>query len=153
MWRRRATTPSTTLATPHPRRVPSKKGLQMASTHATIESAPEAAPLDNVSTQDLYRELLTRIGEDPTRNGLLRTPERMEKSMAFLTRGYAMDVTDVLHDALVVVHVEESIVEDISHVHRVSARKKRHGLLHALRRAKQTVACGVFPDACKQFAV
>ncbi len=86
----------------------------MASTHATIESAPEAAPLDNVSTQDLYRELLTRIGEDPTRNGLLRTPERMEKSMAFLTRGYAMDVTDVLHDALFDVDYDEMvIVKDI----------------------------------------
>ena len=49
----------------------------MASTQATIEAALEA-----VSTQDLYREMLSRLGEDPTRDGLLRTPERMEKSMA-----------------------------------------------------------------------
>ncbi len=82
----------------------------MASTHATIETPS----LESASTQDLYREMLTRIGEDPTRDGLLRTPERMEKSMAFLTRGYAMDVTAVLHDALFDVDYDEMvIVKDI----------------------------------------
>jgi GTP cyclohydrolase IA len=82
----------------------------MASTHATIETPT----LDSVSTQDLYREMLARIGEDPTRDGLLRTPERMEKSMAFLTRGYTMDVTTVLHDALFDVDYDEMvIVKDI----------------------------------------
>ncbi len=81
----------------------------MAGTHATLETS-----LDSVSTQDLYREILTRIGEDPTRDGLLRTPERMEKSMAFLTRGYTMDVTTVLHDALFDVDYDEMvIVKDI----------------------------------------
>jgi len=84
----------------------------MASTHATIETVPET--LSSVSTQELYRELLTRIGEDPARDGLLRTPERMEKSMAFLTRGYAMDVTTVLHNALFDVDYDEMvIVKDI----------------------------------------
>jgi GTP cyclohydrolase I len=70
--------------------------------------------LDSVSTQDLYRELLIRIGEDPTRDGLVRTPERMEKSMKFLTRGYAMNVTEVLHEALFDVDYDEMvIVKDI----------------------------------------
>jgi GTP cyclohydrolase I len=74
----------------------------------------EAPLLDSVSTQDLYRELLLRIGEDPTRDGLVRTPERMEKSMAFLTRGYTMNVTDVLHNALFDVDYDEMvIVKDI----------------------------------------
>ena len=82
----------------------------MASTHATVETPS----LESVSTQDLYREMLARIGEDPTRDGLLRTPERMEKSMAFLTRGYTMDVTTVLHDALFDVDYDEMvIVKDI----------------------------------------
>jgi GTP cyclohydrolase I len=79
-------------------------------------SSPTLAPavLDTVSTQELYRELLIRIGEDPTRDGLLRTPERMEKSMAFLTRGYTMNVTAVLHDALFDVDYDEMvIVKDI----------------------------------------
>jgi GTP cyclohydrolase I len=74
----------------------------------------EASPLDGVSTQELYRELISRIGEDPTRDGLVRTPERMEKSMAFLTRGYKMDVTEVLHNALFDVDYDEMvIVKDI----------------------------------------
>jgi GTP cyclohydrolase I len=82
----------------------------MASTLATLEPTALAA----ASTQDLYRELLIRIGEDPTRDGLLRTPERMEKSMAFLTRGYNMSVTEVLHDALFDVDYDEMvIVKDI----------------------------------------
>src|SRR5438132_7789637 len=82
----------------------------MPRTSATLETPL----LDSVSTQDLYRELLVRIGEDPTRDGLVRTPERMEKSMQFLTRGYAMNVTDVLHDALFDVDYDEMvIVKDI----------------------------------------
>src|SRR6201997_3185505 len=82
----------------------------MPRTSATLETPL----LDSVSTQDLYRELLVRIGEDPTRDGLMRTPERMEKFMQFLTRGYAMNVTDVLHEALFDVDYDEMvIVKDI----------------------------------------
>src|ERR1700729_2854972 len=68
----------------------------------------------SLTTQELYRELLVRMGEDPTRDGLIDTPERMEKSMAFLTRGYTQDVTDVLHEALFDVDYDEMvIVKDI----------------------------------------
>jgi len=68
----------------------------------------------SLTTQELYRELLLRIGEDPTRDGLLETPERVEKSMAFLTRGYTMDVSTVLHEALFDVDYDEMvIVKDI----------------------------------------
>jgi GTP cyclohydrolase I len=68
----------------------------------------------SLTTQELYRELLVRIGEDPTRDGLIDTPERMEKSMAFLTRGYTMNVNTVLHEALFDVDYDEMvIVKDI----------------------------------------
>jgi GTP cyclohydrolase I len=70
----------------------------------------ETPSLENVSTQDLYREILIRIGEDPNRNGLIKTPERMEKSLKFLTRGYAMNVTDVLHEALFDVDYDEMVI-------------------------------------------
>jgi GTP cyclohydrolase I len=80
----------------------------------TTSAIIEAPLLDSIPTQDLYRELLVRIGEDPTRDGLLRTPERMEKSMKFLTRGYTMNITDVLHGALFDVDYDEMvIVKDI----------------------------------------
>ena len=44
--------------------------------------------LKDFSTEDMYREILRRMGEDPSRDGLLATPGRVEKSMAFLTKGY-----------------------------------------------------------------
>jgi GTP cyclohydrolase I len=70
----------------------------------------ETSSLSEFSTQELYREILTRIGEDPNRDGLIRTPDRMEKAMAFLTRGYKMDITDVLHDALFDVDYDEMVI-------------------------------------------
>jgi GTP cyclohydrolase IA len=74
----------------------------------------EAMSLANASTQEIYAELLTRLGEDPTRDGLVRTPERVEKSMDFLTRGYAQSVDEVLHDALFDVDYDEMVmVRDI----------------------------------------
>ena len=75
---------------------------------------PAVETLETASTQDIYRELLTRLGEDPNRDGLVQTPERIEKALKFLTRGYAMDVNAVLHDALFDVDYDEMvIVKDI----------------------------------------
>jgi GTP cyclohydrolase I len=73
-------------------------------------TASEPLTAASLTTQELYRELLLRIGEDPTRDGLIDTPERMEKSMAFLTRGYAMDVHAVLHEALFDVDYDEMVI-------------------------------------------
>ena len=58
------------------------------------------ADLSAVAMQDLVREMLVRLGEDPDRQGLLKTPERVEKSLTWLTRGKGMRVRDVLGDAL-----------------------------------------------------
>jgi GTP cyclohydrolase I len=44
--------------------------------------------------------LLEEIGEDPARGGLLKTPERVDKSLRFLTRGYGMSVREVIGDAM-----------------------------------------------------
>jgi GTP cyclohydrolase IA len=66
------------------------------------------------STEDLYRELLLRFHEDPDRDGLLKTPERMEKAMAFLTQGYEQDPTAILRAAMFDVEYDEMvIVKDI----------------------------------------
>ena len=81
---------------------------------ATVPGTLEEVTLASISTEHLYREILTRIGEDPNRDGLLDTPQRMAKSMAFLTRGYSMDAAAVLHDALFDVDYDEMvIVKDI----------------------------------------
>ena len=70
--------------------------------------------LGDVSTQELYAEVIRRLGEDPARDGLCRTPDRMEKSMAFLTKGYGQTVEQVLHGALFDVEYDEMvIVKDI----------------------------------------
>jgi GTP cyclohydrolase I len=76
--------------------------------------AAKAGSLAGASTQEIYAELLARLGEDPTRDGLLKTPERVEKSMDFLTQGYTQSVDEVLHDALFDVDYDEMVmVRDI----------------------------------------
>lgn len=66
--------------------------------------------LKDYSTADLHRELLRRIGEDPMRDGLLATPARVEKSMAFLTKGYQEDPLEILRGALFDVDYDEMVI-------------------------------------------
>jgi GTP cyclohydrolase IA len=54
----------------------------------------------NDEFRDLVRRQLELLGEDPDRQGLLRTPERVAASLAWLTRGYEMDVQHVVNGAL-----------------------------------------------------
>jgi len=64
--------------------------------------------------QDIIRQLLSELGEDPSREGLLDTPKRVEKSLKFLTSGYTADVDTVLNNALFTVDYNEMvIVKDI----------------------------------------
>jgi len=56
--------------------------------------------LADVPFQDMVAEILRRLGENPQRQGLLKTPERVEKSLQWLTRGYDIDVEEVIGDAL-----------------------------------------------------
>src|SRR5712675_1756863 len=48
----------------------------------------------------LVRQLLTELGEDPSREGLLKTPERVAKALAFLTHGYRTNLGAVINNAL-----------------------------------------------------
>jgi GTP cyclohydrolase IA len=61
--------------------------------------------------EDQIRQILKAIGEDPDREGLLRTPQRVAQALAYLTRGYAMDPGKVINDALYTEDYEEMIVQ------------------------------------------
>jgi GTP cyclohydrolase I len=70
--------------------------------------------LSEFSTQEMLREILGRFGEDPSRDGLLATPSRVEKSMAYLTKGYREDPATILRGALFDEDYDEMvIVKDI----------------------------------------
>jgi GTP cyclohydrolase I len=59
-----------------------------------------ATRLQDIAFEDLIREVLRRLGEEPERQGLVRTPERVEKSLMWLTRGYRLSVEQVIGDAI-----------------------------------------------------
>ncbi len=59
-----------------------------------------AVPLEDVPFESLIREILRRLGEDPTRPGLVSTPGRVEASLHWLTRGYRVAVEDVVGGAI-----------------------------------------------------
>jgi GTP cyclohydrolase I len=62
----------------------------------------------------LVREILAELSDDPAREGLERTPERVEKALRFLTGGYQADVKRIVNDALFTVKYDEMvIVKDI----------------------------------------
>ena len=64
--------------------------------------------------QDIIRQLLAGLGEDPSREGLANTPKRVEQTMRFLTSGYDADVDAMLNNALFTVDYNEMvIVKDI----------------------------------------
>ena len=60
--------------------------------------------------QDLITRLLVGIGEDPAREGLLKTPERVARSMEYLTSGYRTNVADVINGALFTVDYNEMVI-------------------------------------------
>lgn len=67
-----------------------------------------------VRLTELYREVLVQLGEDPARDGLEKTPERVAKAMQFLTQGYQMDGPDILRSAMFAEDYSEMvIVKDI----------------------------------------
>ena len=64
--------------------------------------------------QNLIRELLIKIGENPEREGLIRTPRRVEKSFEFLTNGYKQDIKNIINGAIYREKYDEMvIVKDI----------------------------------------
>ncbi len=79
-----------------------------------LDQTKEPATLTSASYEELVREMIVRLGEDPTREGLSNTPKRVRKAMQFLTKGYNEDPESVLKGALFTVNYDEMvIVKDI----------------------------------------
>jgi len=77
---------------------------------SVVRKSPIASGLSGYSTEDLHTEILTRLGEDPRRDGLVKTPERIEKAMSFLTKGYREDAAKILRGALFEVDYDEMVI-------------------------------------------
>jgi len=78
------------------------------------QQEPEESSLATASYADLVHEMLARLGEDPEREGLARTPERVQRAMEFLTKGYHEDPESMLKGALFTEPYDEMvIVKDI----------------------------------------
>ena len=65
---------------------------------------------DDVKIESLIHDLLVKLGEDPSREGLLKTPKRVEASFKFLTKGYKQDVERVLNGAIFEENYDEMVV-------------------------------------------
>ena len=70
----------------------------------------ETPTLTSASFEELMKEILVRLGEDPEREGLQRTPARMHKTFEYLTRGYNEDPEALLKNALFTVSYDEMVI-------------------------------------------
>jgi len=70
----------------------------------------ETTTLTSATFENLVREILVRMGEDPAREGLLRTPERVHHAFQFLTKGYQQDPDTMLKNALFTVSYDEMVI-------------------------------------------
>src|SRR6184192_3619194 len=70
----------------------------------------ETPSLTSATYEELVREMLVRLGEDPEREGLLRTPARVHKAFEFLTKGYNEDPETMLKNALFTVSYDEMVI-------------------------------------------
>jgi len=75
-----------------------------------MKSTTESVTLTSASYEELVREMIVRLGEDPDREGLIRTPARVEKAMQFLVKGYKEDPEALLRKALFTVSYDEMVI-------------------------------------------
>ncbi len=80
------------------------------SPHLVNLTGPEFDEVGETSLDHLVAELITGLGEDVTREGLVRTPQRVERSLRFLTSGYQATVEQVINDALFTAEGSEMVV-------------------------------------------
>ena len=75
-----------------------------------MKSTAETSSLTGATYEEMVREMIVRLGEDPDREGLARTPERVAKAMQFLVKGYKDDPEALLRNALFTVNYDEMVI-------------------------------------------
>ena len=81
---------------------------------AVEDVARTGRPADLDALQSLVTQMLVALGEKPSRNGLLKTPERVAKALSFMTQGYQRNIDHLLNGALFPIQYDEMvIVKDI----------------------------------------
>jgi GTP cyclohydrolase IA len=74
------------------------------------QSVETTTTVTSASFEELVREIIVRLGEDPTREGLARTPERVHHAYEHLTKGYKEDPEAMLKQALFTVNYDEMVI-------------------------------------------
>ena len=83
-----------------------KRGRQL----SVEDVSGSGQPADLTVLQSLVTEMLLALGEKPNRNGLLKTPERVAKALAFMTQGYHRDIDQLLNGALFPIEYDEMVI-------------------------------------------
>jgi GTP cyclohydrolase I len=86
--------------------------------HSAVESPRSArqavtaslAIQTGISVEEHYKAIIEAVGEDPNREGLLRTPQRAAKAMEFLTQGYKQDLKELVNDAVFTTSNNEMVI-------------------------------------------
>jgi GTP cyclohydrolase I len=84
--------------------------MPMKSSKAIVKPIREEAAVGELSIAPFVEQMLLKLVDDPQRQGLQRTPERVDKALKFLTSGYRMDVRKVVNGALYDVKYDEMVV-------------------------------------------
>src|SRR5262245_51128389 len=91
-----------------------KQVIKRLDQHQIKDVSGNGGPADLNMLQSLVTDMLVALGEKPGRNGLLKTPERVAKALAFMTQGYHRDIDHLLNGALFPIEYDEMvIVKDI----------------------------------------
>ncbi len=91
-----------------------KRGRAQGRRRPVEDVSGSGSPADLEVLQSLVTEMLLALGEKPGRNGLLKTPERVAKALAFMTQGYQRNIDHLLNGALFPIEYDEMvIVKDI----------------------------------------
>lgn len=88
----------------------SKRQTLKISARQRARATKPPAPGDGKAIQPLITQLLKALGEDPQRNGLEKTPERIAKALAFLTQGYDQDINEIINGALFPLEYDEMVI-------------------------------------------